>query len=163
MRSYRCACFFFSSRRRHTRSDRDWSSDVCSSDLRPGGTVAVFDGDFASWSWSHPDPALAVAMNEALIATVVANPLLMRQMPRLLRDLGLRLLAAQPNLYAEVGTGHFFAGAAESYGPLVAAAGALPAQDVERWLAGHRRAVAEGTFFASCNSYAYVAERPAGD
>src|SRR5437868_6145276 len=26
-------CFFFSSRRRHTRSKRDWSSDVCSSDL----------------------------------------------------------------------------------------------------------------------------------
>src|SRR5699024_7002126 len=25
---------FFSSRRRHTRSKRDWSSDVCSSDLR---------------------------------------------------------------------------------------------------------------------------------
>src|SRR5699024_11260626 len=27
------ASFFFSSRRRHTRSKRDWSSDVCSSDL----------------------------------------------------------------------------------------------------------------------------------
>src|SRR3712207_7129065 len=27
-------CFFFSSRRRHTRYWRDWSSDVCSSDLR---------------------------------------------------------------------------------------------------------------------------------
>src|SRR5258707_12025786 len=26
--------FFFSSRRRHTRYWRDWSSDVCSSDLR---------------------------------------------------------------------------------------------------------------------------------
>src|SRR5207245_7178420 len=26
--------FFFSSRRRHTRCYRDWSSDVCSSDLR---------------------------------------------------------------------------------------------------------------------------------
>src|SRR2546429_6042 len=26
--------FFFSSRRRHTRCSRDWSSDVCSSDLR---------------------------------------------------------------------------------------------------------------------------------
>src|SRR3712207_3549351 len=26
-------CFFFSSRRRHTRYWRDWSSDVCSSDL----------------------------------------------------------------------------------------------------------------------------------
>src|SRR5262249_59498858 len=27
------ACFFFSSRRRHTRLVSDWSSDVCSSDL----------------------------------------------------------------------------------------------------------------------------------
>src|SRR3989442_9058608 len=27
--------FFFSSRRRHTRCGRDWSSDVCSSDLYP--------------------------------------------------------------------------------------------------------------------------------
>src|SRR5690625_5467066 len=27
--------FFFSSRRRHTRWPRDWSSDVCSSDLEP--------------------------------------------------------------------------------------------------------------------------------
>src|SRR3989440_7510192 len=36
---FHCFCFvsvfFFSSRRRHTRSDRDWSSDVCSSDLNP--------------------------------------------------------------------------------------------------------------------------------
>src|SRR2546421_7435468 len=40
--------FFFSSRRRHTRSDRDWSSDVCSSDLvraaaRPSGPPAPVD------------------------------------------------------------------------------------------------------------------------
>src|SRR5690625_7973699 len=28
--------FFFSSRRRHTRWPRDWSSDVCSSDLTDG-------------------------------------------------------------------------------------------------------------------------------
>src|SRR5436309_7224308 len=31
--------FFFSSRRRHTRFSRDWSSDVCSSDL-PGRRTA---------------------------------------------------------------------------------------------------------------------------
>src|SRR5258705_10190593 len=38
-------CFFFSSRRRHTRCLSDWSSDVCSSDLiRPtasGTTVTI--------------------------------------------------------------------------------------------------------------------------
>src|SRR5439155_11186174 len=31
--SWRSYLFFFSSRRRHTRWPRDWSSDVCSSDL----------------------------------------------------------------------------------------------------------------------------------
>src|SRR2546430_6836236 len=31
--------FFFSSRRRHTRFDCDWSSDVCSSDLKTHGRV----------------------------------------------------------------------------------------------------------------------------
>src|SRR5256885_5597816 len=36
--------FFFSSRRRHTRLQGDWSSDVCSSDLLPvsgGGVLAL--------------------------------------------------------------------------------------------------------------------------
>src|SRR5690606_12734421 len=32
--------FFFSSRRRHTRFSRDWSSDVCSSDLADGSEAA---------------------------------------------------------------------------------------------------------------------------
>src|SRR3712207_7309801 len=32
--------YFFSSRRRHTRYWRDWSSDVCSSDLPDGSTIA---------------------------------------------------------------------------------------------------------------------------
>src|SRR3989454_4713826 len=33
--------FFFSSRRRHTRLQGDWSSDVCSSDLAPAPSVTV--------------------------------------------------------------------------------------------------------------------------
>src|SRR2546421_9455044 len=36
MSGFSHAFFFFSSRRRHTISDRDWSSDVCSSDPRKG-------------------------------------------------------------------------------------------------------------------------------
>src|SRR5687768_18366843 len=38
--------FFFSSRRRHTRCSRDWSSDVCSSDL------VVVNSDFSSTKYS---------------------------------------------------------------------------------------------------------------
>src|SRR3712207_7728335 len=36
--------FFFSSRRRHTRYWRDWSSDVCSSDLHTSSTSHFHEG-----------------------------------------------------------------------------------------------------------------------
>src|SRR5699024_11998055 len=60
--------FFFSSRRRHTRSKRDWSSDVCSSDLRPATTIVhrAIRSPRVSLSpellvWSSPGPPVAVA------------------------------------------------------------------------------------------------------
>src|SRR5690349_8132477 len=50
-----CFFFFFSSRRRHTRSLRDWSSDVCSSDLEaldpaPTALAALSEGRLAAIS-----------------------------------------------------------------------------------------------------------------
>src|SRR5256884_6739444 len=68
--------FFFSSRRRHTRCSRDWSSDVCSSDLYFGtmgipivagrgfertdtasqGKVAIVDETLAKRIWKGQNP-----------------------------------------------------------------------------------------------------------
>src|SRR5690606_40832747 len=44
--------FFFSSRRRHTRFSRDWSSDVCSSDLNQ------VTHDLQLWKISNQDDLL---------------------------------------------------------------------------------------------------------
>src|SRR6266511_5074090 len=44
--------FFFSSRRRHTRFSRDWSSDVCSSDLT-GAALVLEDGSIG-WPEGRP-------------------------------------------------------------------------------------------------------------
>src|SRR5690349_24904719 len=57
--------FFFSSRRRHTRSLRDWSSDVCSSDLivappRDGEAVVRGDLDIGQARRERGHVALAV-------------------------------------------------------------------------------------------------------
>src|SRR5690606_40661985 len=41
--------FFFSSRRRHTRFSRDWSSDVCSSDLFFGKQHHTYAVIFGCW------------------------------------------------------------------------------------------------------------------
>src|SRR2546430_11781147 len=51
--------FFFSSRRRHTRFDCDWSSDVCSSDLEFNSLtnwvyVLESSSDFKAWAAVSP-------------------------------------------------------------------------------------------------------------
>src|SRR2546429_4337051 len=60
------ALFFFSSRRRHTRCSRDWSSDVCSSDLvddlQPGnGTISNLTFNVQNLEDSAPCFTLAAA------------------------------------------------------------------------------------------------------
>src|SRR5436305_7466262 len=82
-------CFFFSSRRRHTRCGRDWSSDVCSSDLAQikddGGTAAqnselqlTSSGSLLSYEWHQLAPnktSLKVAPDgEFLRQTVTEKP-----------------------------------------------------------------------------------------
>src|SRR5699024_11742276 len=54
------SCFFFSSRRRHTIANRDWSSDVCSSDLFADGAPAL--------------SALAHPVRLTLLQAVLAGP-----------------------------------------------------------------------------------------
>src|SRR5687768_18285477 len=43
--------FFFSSRRRHTRCSRDWSSDVCSSDLSYYVESLTNELEAAAWAY----------------------------------------------------------------------------------------------------------------
>src|SRR3989440_1958157 len=68
--------FFFSSRRRHTISDRDWSSDVCSSDLVASpGTPAGLE---LRWrhkdgSWRHIDAVAVDRLAEPAVGAIVVN------------------------------------------------------------------------------------------
>src|SRR5205085_9197904 len=65
-------CFFFSSRRRHTRFDCDWSSDVCSSDLdveRGGGRWRLKMSDGSAFRFGENlaiSPGKVVYQNELM-------------------------------------------------------------------------------------------------
>src|SRR5207249_8997526 len=48
---------FFSSRRRHTRSKRDWSSDVCSSDQASAGSATVTNSSPFTINYTASDAA----------------------------------------------------------------------------------------------------------
>src|SRR5207249_8289196 len=82
---------FFSSRRRHTRSKRDWSSDVCSSDL---GTAvrtafAALGAEGAVLARSGAESAL-MAVNYGSVAKLEALDLAVEAFgPRAVQDLTL--------------------------------------------------------------------------
>ena len=96
-------------------------------------------------------------MERAIQSMIMSSPRVMRELPRLLPRAGLRLIATQAHVYAEAGSSSFMINLAETYAPLAASAGLLPAAHVDAWLADQRRSAADGTFFAACNYYAYVA------
>lgn len=130
--------------------------------LRSGGTFAIFDGDYASWTFDYPDPAVAKSVEEAFIAAIVNNPRILRELPRWLRDSGLEMTRVFPWVYADIGEGAFFANAVETYAPIMAQAGAVPTASADAWLQHQRQARADGTFFGACVYYAYTGVRSAG-
>jgi ubiquinone/menaquinone biosynthesis C-methylase UbiE len=129
--------------------------------VRPGGVVAVFDGDYASLTFGCSDPELGQTIERAIQSMIMSSPRVMREVPRLLPQAGLRLIATQAHVYAEAGSSSFLLNLAETYGPLAASNGLAPAAHVDAWLDDQRRSAEDGTFFGACNYYAYVAHRAA--
>src|SRR2546430_2913484 len=68
LRARRIINFFFSSRRRHTRFDCDWSSDVCSSDLKlaaQGNAGKDLLGLFSSFTANDPQYIVQINREKA--------------------------------------------------------------------------------------------------
>ncbi len=128
--------------------------------VTPGGTIAIFDGDYASLTFSHPDAALARTIEEVLLKLLIANPRVMRDLPRLLREAGLTLVEGSGTVYADIGTGSFFAQVPETYAGVLARSGLLPQEVIDAWRTYQARAVQEHTFFGASNYYTYLARRP---
>ena len=127
--------------------------------VRLGGTVAVFDGDYASMTYAFPDHEIGRQMDAALVTVTFNNPLVMRDLPRLLPKIGLEIIATFADVVAEIGKWNYFKSFAETYAPHVANSGLLPVETVEEWLAAQRQSGEQGTFFASCNYYTYLSRR----
>jgi len=76
---------------------------------KPGGKVGIFDGDDASLTLAADEPANAKkGMDEIIINAQVINPRGMREMPRLLREVGLALTSSFGYVVADIGRADFF-------------------------------------------------------
>ena len=95
----------------------------------------------------------------ALVNATFNNPRIMRDLPRLLPDLGLELTVAWGDAVAEIGRASYFRSFAEVYVPYVTNAGLLPADAVAGWWTAQQQSMQNNTFFACCNYYTYLARR----
>ena len=116
-------------------------------------------GDYASLTFGHADADRGKAYDEALIAAVVNNPRVMRQLPRYLRASGLELVACFPYLLAEIGKADFWLSAIEMFQGLVPRAGTMTAEELNDWADSLRQDSEDGVFFGASNYFSYVARR----
>lgn len=127
--------------------------------VRPGGSVVIFDGDYASMTYAMPDHEFGRQMDAALVKVSFNNPRVMRDLPRLLAGLGLTLQAGWGDAVTEVGKGSYFKTFAQTYAPYLSISGLCPPESVDAWLQAQLQAIEEGTFFAACTYYTYIAKR----
>jgi ubiquinone/menaquinone biosynthesis C-methylase UbiE len=126
---------------------------------RPGSLIGIFDGDYASMTFSHEDPAEGRKYEDAIQAAVITNPRVMRDMPRLLREAKLELVKTFSYVLAEVGRADFWIPAIESFRKLVPQSGMLSTEEINRWADARLKDSENGTFFGASNYYGYVARR----
>lgn len=127
---------------------------------KPGGFVAIFDGDYASLTFSHPDAEKGKAIDELIIGSIVTQSRILRQLPFFLKSSGLQIENAFSYVVTDVGKAEFWASSVESMRKLLPAANAMSAEEADSWANDRNRESDDGTFFASCNYYAYVARKP---
>jgi SAM-dependent methyltransferase len=127
--------------------------------VRPGGTVVVFDGDYASLTFAYRDHSFGQRMNVALANATFNNPRIMQDLPRLFPGLCLKLTEAWGDAVVEIGNASYFKSFAETYVPYIKNAGLLPEQAVATWHNEQRQSMENGTFFGACNYYTYLTRR----
>lgn len=128
--------------------------------VRRGGPVSIFDGDYASLTFATGDPDVDAEMVRAILSAIVANPYVMREVPAICRTIGLDVADFIPHVHAEAGTAAFFASLAEAYVPMAVRAQLVSQESAEAWLCAYQQSCANGSSFASCNYYTYIAQRP---
>lgn len=127
--------------------------------VRADGVIGVFDGDFTSLSFEAENEENAADDDARLIESVASQPRVMRRMPRLARDVGLRIEQNFAYVLTEVGKADFWESSVRSLGALLPKAGTMTQDEANAWVAARLRASEDGVFFGTSNYYSYVLRR----
>jgi ubiquinone/menaquinone biosynthesis C-methylase UbiE len=127
--------------------------------VRPGGLIAIFDGDYASWICAGANPEAGRQLADAVIAKMT-NPNVIREFPWLARKAGLQLVATNGYVLSEIGASSFFASAIATFPKLLPLSGIVDGPTAQRLVDIQRQNMADQTFFGAVNFYWYLLRRP---
>jgi len=83
----------------------------------------------------------------------------MRQMPQLLGEAGLKMTVSFGHVVADIGKADFFAPALQSFLKLLPRSGAMTETQARTWIAAMLERSEQGIFFGASNFYSYIARR----
>ncbi len=125
---------------------------------RPGGTLAVFDGDYATITVATTDDDPLQACVDAAIAGLVHDPWIMRRLPRLIQEAGFELARVEGHAYTTTGSAYMTT-IVERGADELAAAGVVGARGAEALKAEAHARVASGRFFGHIAYVSVIARR----
>jgi ubiquinone/menaquinone biosynthesis C-methylase UbiE len=127
--------------------------------VKPGGLIGIFDGDYASITFGHEDAAANERYDRIVRAAIITNAMVMRQLPRLLKQARLEVVAFFPHVIAEAGAAEYWSTSIQSFRRLLPKSGQLSEQEAGEWADAMARNSERGEFFGACNFYTYVVRR----
>ncbi|HET9674941.1 MAG TPA: methyltransferase domain-containing protein [Gaiellaceae bacterium] len=125
---------------------------------RPGGLLAVFDGDYATATVATTEDDPLQACIDAAIAGLVHDPWLMRWLPRLIQDAAFELVRIEGHAYTTTGSAYMTT-IVERGADELAAAGVVDARGAEALKAEAHARVASGRFFGHIAYVSVIARR----
>jgi SAM-dependent methyltransferase len=128
--------------------------------LKPGGRLAIFDGDFASLSVAlfEGDPLQSAAATA--LRHMVHAPHIMRQLPALIVAAGFNLDSVEPHAYVQTTSPDYLLTLLARGMSAAARASEVGRAVAESFDAEARRRVANGTFFGSLTFMSVLASKP---
>jgi ubiquinone/menaquinone biosynthesis C-methylase UbiE len=128
--------------------------------LRPSGTLAVFDGDYATATVALGEHDPVQTCVDAMMASSVTDRWLMRRLPSLAREYGFAVSSFRSHGYAETEGGDYMLSVIDRGADLLYGRGHIDDETAAALKREARRRVENGTFFGHIAYASLVARKP---
>ena len=126
--------------------------------LKKNGKIIIFDADYETLLMASGNKTLDEIVNTAIKDGCVAQPKVMREIPKIAKELNLKLSKCKSNLLFEAGSAEFFYGMGKALSTAVVKSNQLEKKIADKWVNEIEQAMSKNTFFGMCPYITYIYE-----